>query len=152
MGFKQAKTPYVLNNPSKYIGDPSKLLYKSSWEQNAFLMCDNNPNITRWGYEIIPIQYAKPIGASFKITTYFPDLYLEYFDKDKNFIKEVIEVKPKNQTEPSKKRNVKTRLYENYVYQVNMAKWHAAKAWCSSRGIKFSVLTENGLFKTKKNK
>jgi hypothetical protein len=152
MGFKQAQTAYPLVNPEKYIGDPTKLLYKSSWEQNAFRMCDNNPNIVRWGYEVIKIQYAKPVGATFKITTYFPDLYLEYFDKEQNFIKEVIEIKPKSQTQPSKKKNVKTRLYENSVYLVNMAKWKAAKTWCNSRGIRFSVLTENSLFKPKRNK
>jgi hypothetical protein len=152
MGFKQAKTPYKLNNPEKYIGDPAKLLYKSSWEQNAFFMCDNNPNIVRWGYELVAIQYAKPIGASFKITTYFPDLYLEYFDRDRNFIKEMLEVKPEKQSRPSKSKNPKTRLYENYVYQVNKAKWLSAKKWCNDRGIKFTVITENGLFKTKQNK
>lgn len=152
MGFKQATKAYKLNNPEKYLGDPSKLLFKSSWEQHAFFMCDNNPNIVKWGYEIVPIQYAKPIGASFKPTVYFPDLYLEYFDKDKNFIKEMIEVKPKKQCQPSKSKNVKTRLYENYVYEVNKAKWQSCLAWCNKRGIKFRVITENGLFGTKKNK
>ena len=150
MGFKQSKEPYKLNNPTKYMGDPNKLKYKSSWEQNAFFMCDNNPNIVRWGYEIIPIKYAKPVGASFKITTYFPDIYLEYFDKDQNFIREVIEIKPKAQTKPSRKRKVETRLYENYVYTINEAKWKAAKTWCEARGIRFRVLTENSLFRTKK--
>ena len=152
MGWKQSKTPYKLNNPEKYIGDPDKLMYKSSWEQSAFFMCDNNPNIVRWAYEFIPIKYAKPVGAGFKITTYFPDLYLEYFDRDQNFIKEVLEVKPKNQTQPSKKKKTETRLYENYVYLVNKAKWEAAKAWCTPRGIKFTVITENGLYRTKRNK
>lgn len=151
-GWKQSKTPYVLNHPEKYMGDPKKLMYKSSWEQHAFMMCDNNPNIVRWGYEIYPIQYPKPVGASFKITTYFPDLYLEYFDKNQNFIKEILEVKPKAQTQPSKRRKTETRLYENYVYLVNMAKWKAAKAWCSLRGIKFTVITEIGLFGKKKDK
>ncbi|MFM2010951.1 MAG: hypothetical protein RLZZ479_1342, partial [Bacteroidota bacterium] len=23
---------YVLNNPDKYIGDPTKIIYRSSWE------------------------------------------------------------------------------------------------------------------------
>lgn len=152
MAWKQAKKAFKLNNPKKYMGDPSKLLYKSGWEETAFIMCDNNPNIIRWGYEIIPIKYNKPIGSSFKTTYYLPDLYVEYFDRDKNFIKEVIEIKPKNQTVPSKRRKAGVRLAENYAYVVNRAKWDAAEAWCTSRGIKFSILTENGLFGNKKAK
>jgi hypothetical protein len=154
MAWKQAENnkPYKLNNPQKYMGDPRKLLYKSGWEETSFKMCDNNPNIVNWGYEIIPIKYNKPVGALFRTTTYFPDLYVEYFDRNKNFIREVIEIKPYNQTIPSKKRNPATRLVENTIYAVNQAKWRAAEVWCNSRGIKFSLMTENELFGKKTTK
>lgn len=151
MSWKQ--NLYKLNNPKKYIGDPTKLIYKSSWEENAFEMCDNNPNIIKWGYEIVKIPYMKPVeNNNIQLSYYFPDLYLEYYDKDKNYNKEIIEIKPLKQTRPSRSKNTLVRMQENYIALVNHAKWEAANNWCMSRGIKFSVLTEKSLFGKKKNK
>lgn len=149
MGWKQSKTPFILNNPEKYAGDLNKLLYKSSWEENMFNFCDNNINIVRWGYEIIEISYMKPVEKGFKPSKYYPDLYVEYFDKDKNFIREVLEVKPLKQTKTSRSKKPLIKLAENYVVKVNHAKWDAAQKWCLDRGIKFSVITEKSIFSRK---
>lgn len=143
--YKQAF--YNLKNPEKYLGDPTVLVYKSSWEQKAFEMCDNNPNIVGWGYEIIPIPYMKPVYGGYKKTFYLPDLYVEYWDKENNFIREVVEIKPMKQTKASKARKAGVKLHENYTYAVNLAKWEAAEQWCGIRGIKFSIVTENSIFK-----
>lgn len=151
MRYKQAKQPYKLNNPNKYIGDPEKLLYKSSWEQEVFRLCDNNPNIIKWGYEIYGIKYLKPVDGGLKMSIYYPDLYVEYFDKDQNFNKEIIEIKPNKQTKPSRAKKTIVKLQENYTYIVNSAKWDAADKWCRQRGIKFSIMTEKSIF-NRKNK
>lgn len=145
MGWKQAL--YKLNNPEKYIGDERKLKFKSSWEEKAFMLCDNNPNIIRWGYEIIPISYMKPLGNNrFKPSKYYPDLYVEYYNKSGDFIKEIVEIKPLKQTKKSRARKPEIRLQENYTHLVNMTKWQAAEAWCNHHGIKFSVATEKSIF------
>lgn len=150
MAFKQSKKPFILKNPKKYIGDLSKLLFKSSWEENMFNFCDNNINITKWGYEIFEIPYMKPMDNFFKPAKYYPDLYIEYYDKDKNFIKELLEIKPLKQTKPSRSKRPLVKLMENQTYRVNTAKWEAANKWCKDRGIKFSIITEKSVFGRKK--
>jgi hypothetical protein len=59
----------------------------------------------------------------------------------------VIEVKPKRQTEPPKKKTrvTKSYLYEAKTYAVNQAKWKAAVEWCEDRRLEFKVITENEL-------
>lgn len=85
-------------------------------------------------------------GVGFKKARYFPDVYVEYVNKNGELVKELIEIKPKKQTRPSKARNFSTNFFENMTYMVNTAKWEAAKKWCEPRGIKFCVLTEDSIF------
>lgn len=151
------KPSYVLRNPQKYIGDPDKVIARSTWETTAFEFCDNNPNILFWCSEEIKIPYIKPVltstgQMSSKLANYYPDLYVEYLTKDGQICKELIEIKPKKQTRASKARNYSTNLFENMAYTVNMAKWEAAKRWCTPRGITFFVLTEDSLFNRNKHK
>jgi hypothetical protein len=147
MGWKQKL--YTLNHPEKYIGDPKKLIYKSSWEQEAFKICDNNPYVLEWGYEIVPIPYVVPSKqnpAKRQIKQYIPDLYVVSNDGNGNTTKWMIEIKPFKQTRPGRSRNPKNRLYEDYIYTINQLKWAAAEVWCKERGIKFKVTTERELF------
>lgn len=145
------KPLYVLRNPHKYLGDPDNVVFRSTWEYNAFKFCDNNKNIIAWASEEIIIPYMKPVFApggkmTYKLANYYPDLYVEYVNKEKKFVKELVEIKPKKQTRASKARNYSTNLFENMAYAVNTAKWAAAKQWCAERGIIFSVATEDSLF------
>ena len=147
MGWKQAL--YELKHPEKYIGDPKKLIYKSSWEQEAFKFCDNNPHILEWAYELIPITYTIPSRTNpnkKRIKKYIPDLYVVSNDGEGKVTKWIIEIKPYKQTKPGRSRNPKNRMYEDYVYMTNQLKWAAAKAWCDERDIKFEIVTEKSLF------
>lgn len=147
MGWKQKL--YILNHPEKYIGDPRKLIYKSSWEQEAFKVCDNNPHVLEWGYEITSIPYAVPSARNpqiKKIKRYFPDLYVVSQDAEGSITKWMIEIKPLKYTKPGRSRNPKTRLYEDHTFVVNQLKWEAAKSWCDQRNIIFKVTTEKDLF------
>ena len=102
-GWKQAQKPFTPRNPEKYVGDRSKLLYKSSWEEYAFNFLDNNTKVIKWAYEPIKISYLKPVPRSqftpngLKPSNYFPDFFVEYIDRSGNTIKELIEVKPLKQ-------------------------------------------------------
>lgn len=147
MSNKWKQAAYTLNNPEKYMGDERKLIYKSSWEERVFQLCDNNPSILKWGYEIIPIKYVKPlVGNKTRISTYWPDLYVEYVNRHGEHIRELVEVKPMKQTKPSKARKAAVRMQENYTHMVNMLKWEAAEGWCAQHGIKFSIATEQSIF------
>lgn len=135
------------NHPEKYMGDANNIIIRSSWELRAFQFCDNNPNVLKWGSEEIAIPYMKPFPGGYKPARYYPDLYVEYMDRDGNLIKELIEVKPEKFTRASRARNTATKAFENIQYIVNMAKFTAANNWCQQNGVKFSVLTEKSIFR-----
>lgn len=142
---------FTPRNPDKYIGDLTNIVYRSSWEEHAFKFLDNNPNVLHWISEPLPIAYLKPVQVGGKWSTkpanYFPDLFVEYVNREGSVIKELIEIKPLKQTRASRSKKESVRLQENYVHLVNQAKWEAAQAWCDKYGIKFSILTENSLFR-----
>lgn len=135
------------NHPEKYMGDFENIIIRSSWELRVFQFCDNNPNVLRWGSEEIAIPYMKPFPGGYKPANYYPDLYVEYNDREGNLIKELIEVKPEKFTKASRSRNSATKAFENMQYIVNMAKFTAASNWCEREGVKFSVLSEKSIFR-----
>lgn len=134
-------------NREKYIGKSETIVYRSSWELNALRFFDQNPNVLRWSYEDIKIKYLKPMpNGNMKMATYIPDAYVEYTNRNGELKKELLEIKPKKQTVRSKSRNINQKMYEDYVYAVNMCKWEAAERWCKSQGIIFRVITEVSIF------
>jgi len=134
---------YVVRNPDKYMGDLDKVTYRSSWELDLHRFFDMNPNVIRWGSEIIAIPYIKPTDG--RLHKYFVDYYVEYLNSNGVLIKELIELKPKSQTR-APKSNSKHRLYEQVQYAVNVSKWTAATTWCKQRGITFRIVTERTAF------
>jgi len=138
---------FIPRNPHKYIGTKDKIIYRSSWEDAALNFFDNNPNVIAWSYEEIEIAYLKPLpNGNMKKAKYIPDAYIEYVNRKGELKKELLEIKPKKQTNRSRTRNVNQKMYENYVYAVNMAKWEAAERWCARNGIQFRIITENSIF------
>ena len=59
----------------------------------------------------------------------------------------LVEIKPKNQTIPPKKRSRKTKKYINEMltYAKNNDKWEAANKFAEHNGWKFQVWTEDTL-------
>lgn len=138
---------FVPRNPEKYVGAPKVIIYRSSWEQSALKFFDSNPNVVRWSYEDIKIPYLKPMpNGNMRMANYIPDVYVEFYNRHGELKKELLEIKPKKQTKRSRARNVQQKMYENYVYAVNMAKWEAAERWCMGRGVTFRVITEVSIF------
>mgnify|MGYP001255491249 CR=1 FL=1 len=66
-------------NPQKYRGDRTKIVYRSSYELKFMKWCDLNDNIKEWGSEEIAIPYRSPIDG--KIHRYFPDFYIKVNNK-----------------------------------------------------------------------
>ncbi len=137
---KFAQGKYTLKNPEKYIGKRSPT-YRSSWEWAVMNMCDNNPAIAKWASEAVKIPYRCPLTG--KQTIYVPDFFVNYVDKNGKQHAEVWEVKPAAQ---AIREEVGRSAMNQAAYIKNMAKWEAARAWCSQQGISFRVISENDIF------
>src|SRR5690625_3102410 len=144
--WKQGR--YILKNPEKYLGDVNNIIYRSSWEEEAFRHLDLNPNILKWCSEEIPIQYMKPDPKTDEYTcsVYYQDLFIVKEDVNGNIGREIIEIKPYKQTKSPRSRKPSTRLYEEYQWIVNQHKWEAASSWCKAKGIEFRIMTEKDMF------
>tara|TARA_A200000159_G_scaffold12315_2_gene10312 strand:- start:179 stop:637 length:459 start_codon:yes stop_codon:yes gene_type:complete len=139
--FNGYKGRYQVRNYKKYIGDPSKVVFRSLWERKVMVYFDTRKEIHRWSSEEIAIPYRNPYDG--KLHRYFPDFYCERLDPTTGkIIKEVIEVKPKIQTQPPKSKGKKF-LIERKTYIINQTKWEAANDWCIDKGYEFRIFTED---------
>ena len=139
------KSRYKPSNPEKYKGNPNNIICRSSWERRFCVWCDRNENIVSWASEEFSIPYMSPIDK--RVHRYFPDYIIKVKEKDNKVKSYVVEVKPKKQTKPPKKRKrmTKSYIYECQTYAVNQAKWRAAVEFCEDRRIQFKIITEDEL-------
>lgn len=138
------KTKYHPNNPSKYIGNISNIICRSLWERRVCKYMDENKNILRWGSEEINIPYYSPVDK--KMHKYYPDFIAEIQTADGTIATSVIEVKPKKQCKPpKKKKKTKSYIKECMTYSINEAKWNSAKKYCENKGWNFIILTEDNI-------
>ena len=138
------KGKFIPRNPSKYLGDPTSIVYRSSYELKFMNWCDLNSSIIGWNSEEIAIQYRSPIDN--KVHRYFVDFYMEV-KSETGKERYLIEVKPKRFTKAPQpgKRKTKRYLQEIANYAVNEAKWKTARAFCKKQGMKFRIVTEKEL-------
>lgn len=138
-------------NPHKYKGDPTNIIYRSSWELRFFSTCDRHPDVIWWQSEEIAIPYVSPIDG--RRHRYFPDVITHVRTADGKTKTIMIEIKPKHQTRPpdrSKKTTSKGRVSRRYLnevktYGINEAKWKAARMYCAQKGWEFQIYTEDTL-------
>jgi hypothetical protein len=135
------KGKYTIKRPEKYIGNPLKVVYRSLWERNTFRWLEENPKVKGWNSEDIVVPYKSTVDN--KIHRYYVDLLIEMANKDIY----LVEIKPKKETIPPKKRSRKTKKYvtEMLTYARNNDKWEAADAYAKHKGWKFQVWTEETL-------
>ena len=136
---------FTPKNPQKYVGDYTKITYRSSWEARVMTWLDKEPNVISWASEELAIPYISPVDG--KRHRYFPDFIVKVKNKDGKVSTMMIEVKPQKQSvEPAKRSRVtKQYITEVVTYSINQAKWKAAKEYCLDRGWQFKVLTEKEL-------
>ena len=115
---------YKPSNKQKYNGNPNKITYRSMWERRFMLYCDRSNQITEWSSEELHIPYISPKDN--KWHNYYPDFIIKSFD-DRIIM---VEIKPEYQ----------------WRWDVNQAKWNAAKEYCSNNGMEFIVLGHKGLY------
>ena len=136
---------YRPNFPRKYKGDPSNVIYRSSWEYKFMKWCDVTPSVQEWGSEEIIIPYVSPVDR--RVHRYFPDFYVKARTKDNKIKKYIVEVKPEKQCMVPKRPKRQTKKFINEVktYGINQAKWKAATEYCLDRNMEFMILTEKHL-------
>ena len=134
-------------NPAKYKGDPTNIIYRSSYELKLFRYLDIHHSVQWWQSEEVVIPYRSPITG--RVHRYFPDVTLKRTDGQVI----LIEVKPKYQTVPPDRSKMATptgKIKKAYINEVaewgkNQAKWKAAEEYCADRGWKFQIMTEQEL-------
>tara|TARA_R110000803_G_scaffold210224_1_gene281472 strand:- start:15 stop:458 length:444 start_codon:yes stop_codon:yes gene_type:complete len=134
-------------NPRKYMGDCTNIVYRSHWELKLMSYLDKHPKVTNWASEEVVIPYKSPIDGRWH--RYFPDFYVEQINKSNKKEKILIEVKPKYQTVPpavqSGKKPTKRYINEVKTWGINKAKWEAAGEFCLDKGWKFQIMHEDHL-------
>ena len=144
--YMSYKGKYKPENPRKYKGDPTNIIYRSLWERKFMRYCDLNESVNQWQSEEFWIPYRSPLDN--KVHRYFPDFFVKYKDKSGKTRVMVIEIKPKNQVvmpEQNPKRRTKAWAYKVQMWVVNQAKWEAAKEFCADRNYEFKIMTEEDL-------
>lgn len=135
-------------NPQKYKGDPTQIIYRSSWELKLMGYLDAHPDVLQWASEELAIPYKSPVDN--RIHRYFPDFIVKQRNQAGVVETLLIEVKPFVQTQPppahtGKKKPTKRYITEVMTWGVNNAKWKAAQEYCKDRQWKFMIMTEHEL-------
>lgn len=134
-------------NPDKYRGNPSNIIYRSSWEARYMGYLDRHTHVLEWASEepFMIIPYRSPLDK--KMHRYFPDFWVLQKNIDGEYEELLIEIKPYSQSvQPQRgKKQRKTFIRETTTWMVNEAKWDAARIVCQQKGWTFKVLTEKEL-------
>lgn len=143
--MKYYKGKYKIRNVEKYKGDPTNVIYRSSWELKFMRWCDVNPSIISWSSEETIIPYVCPTDG--RPHRYFVDFRIQLRDKNGVLKTYLVEIKPEAQTMPPKvpERKTKRFIIEAATYIRNEAKWKAATQYAKDRGWEFIKLTEKHL-------
>ena len=139
------KSRYKPVNPKKYQGNPNNIICRSSCERKFCQWADKKENVIAWASEEINIPYVSPKDN--RVHKYYPDFLIKVKESSNRIKTYVVEVKPKKQTLPPKKRKriTKSYIYECQTYAVNQAKWRAASEFCKDNRIEFKIITEDEL-------
>lgn len=141
MGGMGRKGKFTPKNYWKYRGNPTNIVFRSSWELDFMRYLDNNEEIVEWQSEEIVIPYKDPLRGNRR--RYFCDFWI----KRKDGTCSMVEIKPYRQTqEPKNRSSKKSYIHEVTTYLVNQAKWRAAEQYCKDRGWSFEVITEKQLY------
>jgi hypothetical protein len=136
---------YKPRNPGKYQGNSNNIVWRSTWELRLMKYMDEDPSVLTWGSEELVVPYLHPDG---RVHRYFPDFHVTIRERNGNILKLIVEVKPCLQCKlPVGKRNTKHLREQVNTYNINQAKWAAAREFCKKIVAEFRVVTEDDLFK-----
>lgn len=135
---------FKVKNTHKYLGDPSNIYYRSSWEFSVMMWCDTNPAVCKWSSEELVIPYLCPTDNQWH--RYFIDFTIQLSDGRTFWI----ELKPQKYTIPPEQKGTSKGAKKRYITEVyqfvkNKAKWEAAAASAKIKGADFQIWTEKSL-------
>lgn len=155
-----------IKNTNKYIGDPSQIIYRSSWEFAFIKFCDMSPDVIRWSSEPIGIKYYDKVSniekcqklgldpnnpVNWAVRNYYTDFWCEVY-KDGIVQKMFIEIKPSNKLikpkAPAPNASPQTNKRFNRIakeYLINEEKFKAINEYAIRNGAVFKVFTEKTL-------
>jgi hypothetical protein len=139
MAGRGQKSIFIPKHPEKYIGT-LPCISRSSWEFAVMSTFDTNNNVLFWASESLKIPYLNPFTS--RVANYYPDFLVIYQDKNGKQRKEIIEVKPANETIMEKAKTKKDKA----AVALNMCKWQAAVTFAKNNGMTFRVLNESDIF------
>ena len=145
--MKHLQGKFRPKNPQKYIGDPSNIVYRSSWEQTVMNYLDLREEVQSWQSEEKFIVYYDPVAK--KNRRYFPDFLVKFKNSKGQIVVEMIEVKPKSEVigpPENPKRKTKSWVTRVQTYITNRAKWDAAEKYCRARGWNWRIMTEDDIY------
>jgi hypothetical protein len=134
------KGRFVPKHPEKYLGDPKRIIFRSSWEVRLFQWLDRTPAVMQWASEEFSIPYLSPVDNA--VHQYYPDALVIYKDKFGNLKKEIVEIKPYKETVLTPKATDRDKM----ALIINTAKWKAAARFAQLQGMTFRVITEKSMF------
>ena len=143
MKYHQGKFKPI--HPDKYEGDPTNIIYRSSWELKFMRWCDLSANVLSYSSEETVIPYR--CGTDNRLHRYFVDFKIKVRNKEEDIKVYLVEVKPSTQTVPPKFPGKQTKRYltESMTFIKNQSKWKAATEYCKDRGWEFKIITEKEL-------
>ena len=139
---RPVKGIFTPQNKEKYTGT-YPIIYRSSWEHEFMVYCDQHPDVVEWASEPVSIPYKDPTKDIKKNQSlYVPDFLVTVITKNKERRTKLIEIKPMAEALTEHARTTKDAV----VKMKNDAKWGAAQAWAMRRGIEFQVMHEGDMF------
>ena len=134
-------------HPEKYEGNVENIIYRSKIELRMMKFLDDAPSILKWSSEEVKIPYRSPKDG--RMHRYFVDFKSTAEFKDGTIHTSLIEVKWSTACAPPKlpknKRKTRRFLRELHTWEINEAKWSAAKKVCEKMGWDWLVITEKNL-------
>lgn len=147
---KYSQGYFVPENKDKYVGDITKIIYRSSWEYKFCKYCDLTEAIEKWSSEPFPIKYYDPINK--KKRSYYVDFYIKLKLVNNEYKDYLVEVKPKSKLTPPKQNFQRSTLKKvkefNYLleeYIINKAKKEAAEEFAKTINYSYMIVTEEFL-------
>ena len=137
---------YKPQNIKKYVGNPSKIIYRSLLERRFMVFCDSNPNVLKWASEELAIPYVSPLDN--RMHRYFVDFIIEVKTANNEIKTYLVEIKPDRQTkkpQTTEKKSNKTFLKEMTTWAINTKKWQAAEQFAKENNWEFKIITEKTL-------
>lgn len=147
MSLKYLQGKFSPKNPSKYVGDIHRIIFRSSYELAAFHMIDNTSEILKWSSEGTVIPYTMFEGD--RMRRYFVDLSILVRSSPTTTQKFLIEIKPSSKTKaPKKTGRMSDKSFQAAAldWAMNSAKWEAARKFCDVNDAKFIIWTEKQIF------